>query len=267
MQRLTLAIVQFPRGDNPEENVARMAHYLSRITPGTDLVLLPEDWLGPAVVDFEEYFKIVEGLATKVSSRRCLLVSGAQYVRCGGRILSRGIFWGGDLDAPVCFEKLFPSQAIGERDYIAPGTLLPVVEHRGVKVGAVVCVDLMYPEIARSLALEGAALILNPANIPATRMPLWHAVGTARACENTVFVAMANNTATSYADGREVMGESFLAPPDGYGFLSCGREPGVFYFKLDLARISRVRQRWPYLEDVANLTRPPIPVSSFPGKP
>lgn len=267
MRSLTLAIVQFPRSDNPEKNAACMAHYLSQIAPDTDLVLLPEDWLGPAVVDFAAYLKIVENLVAEMGNRRSLLVSGAQYVRCGELIHSRGIFWGGELDAPVFFEKLFPSQAIGERDFIAPGTLLPVVEYRGVKVGAVVCVDLMYPEIARRLALEGAALILNPANIPISRMPLWHAVGISRACENTVFVAMANNTATSYADGREVMGESFLAPPDGYGFVSCGREPGIFYFQLDLERISRVRQRWPYLQDVAGLTRPPIPVFSFPGRP
>lgn len=267
MQSFTLSIVQFPRQNDPEKNIARMEHYLSQLRPNTDLVLLPEDWLGPVVVEFETYLKIVEGLAAKIASRTCLLVSGAQYVRCEGRILSRGIFWGGDLDNPVYFEKLFPSQAIGERDYIAPGTLLPVVEHKGVKVGAVVCVDLMYPEISRSLALRGAALILNPANIPATRMPLWHAVGIARACENTVFVAMANNTGTSYSDGREVLGESFVASPDGYGFLTCGREAGIFYFELDLDRIARVRQRWPYLKDVANLTHPPTWALSSPGKP
>ncbi|MCL6558455.1 MAG: hypothetical protein K6U74_06560 [Firmicutes bacterium] len=60
----------------------------------------------------------------------------------------------------------------------------------------------------------------------------------------------ANNTATSYPDGWEVQGESFVAYPDGYTLLSCGRKPGVYYFDLDLSRVNKVRQRWPYLEDV-----------------
>ncbi len=251
MDILKLALVQFPRSNTDlEKNICQMQVYLTQIAPNTDIILMPEDWLGPNVIGLEQYQEIVEILFQGLKNKGCLLVSGAQYVQHQGRIYSRGMFWGGDVAAPVYFEKHFPSQAIGERGYVTPGSLLPIVEHRGVTVGAVVCVDLMYPEIARNLALRGALLILNPANIPAARMPLWHSVGITRACENTVFVAMANNTHTSYPDGREVRGESFVAFPDGCTFLTCGQEPGVFYFEIDLFRVKRTRQRWPYLEDV-----------------
>jgi len=43
---MELALVQIRRGSHPEENAARAAR-LVREAQGTDLVLLPENWLGP----------------------------------------------------------------------------------------------------------------------------------------------------------------------------------------------------------------------------
>jgi hypothetical protein len=271
MSCLKLVIVQFPRDRaNLEQNISQMHGFLGKIDGDADVVLLPEDWLGAVVVDWGEYREIVFELYRKafLSRNRAgqgapkggqvvdgsapgpLLVSGAQYVKAEGGIFSRGMIVGGELPAPVFYEKHFPSRAIGERNHVRPGSALPLIRHRDIPLGAVVCVDIMYPEIVRNLALRGALIILNPANIPAARMSLWKSVGLTRACENTVFVAMANNTATSYPDGREVLGESFVAYPDGYDLLSCGREPGIYSFELDLSRVERVRRRWPYLEDI-----------------
>lgn len=164
--------------------------------------------------------------------------------------IDRGFFISKHLDEPVPYDKLFPSQAIRERDFIVPGHHLPVVEHNGVKVGAAVCVDFFYPELVRSLALRGASLVINPANIPTNRMPLWHRLGVTRASENTVFTAMANNTGTSYPDQRQITGDSFVAYPDGFQLFTFGTEPGTYYNRFDLSLIDQVRQRWPYLDDI-----------------
>ncbi|HUW65645.1 MAG TPA: hypothetical protein VMW83_13325 [Spirochaetia bacterium] len=85
----------------------------------------------------------------------CLLESGAQYVSIAGTVYSRGLFLPPGQGA-VPFEKHFPSHAIGERRFVTPCHCLPVVEHRGVRLRAVVCVDLMYPELLRRLALQGS---------------------------------------------------------------------------------------------------------------
>jgi predicted amidohydrolase len=73
---------------------------------------------------------------------------------------------GGKLSAPVFFEKRFPSQAIGERNYVKPGSLLPVIEHRGIPFGIAVCVDIMYLEIVRSPALKWGIVNLEPGQYP-----------------------------------------------------------------------------------------------------
>lgn len=227
-----------------------MEEYLAEVPKDTEVILLPEAWMGSQVLTEEKYKELVFQLYKRLPQEGPLLIPGAQYVNMGSKVYSLGMALGGKLKEPLYYPKIFPSQAIGERAYVEPGNRLLVIEHQGSGIGILVCVDLFYPELARNLALRGALLILNPANIPEERMPLWHSLGLTRACENTVFLAMANNTYTYYPDGREVKGESFVAYPDGYTLLTCGKEPGVYTLDLDLSLIPRVRQRWPYLEDI-----------------
>lgn len=248
-----IAIIQFPRNsDDLTCNLQLMTSYFEKIAPDTDLVLLPEGWLGSQPLKMHTYQTILQDLFHLLKAPDCLLVSGAQYVEVNNQNLCRGLILSRELLNPVPFDKLFPSEAIGERNFIAPGDQLPVVKHKDWFIGVAVCVDLFYPEVIRSLALRGASLILNPATIPTNRIPLWKTLGEVRACENTVFVAMANNTDTTYPDGRKIMGDSYVAYPDGYNFFNYGADPGIYYAELELSLIDKARIRWPYLEDVRN---------------
>lgn len=247
---IRLCIVQFDRSEKrPEVNRDKMTGLLKGIPAGTGVILLPEGWLGPLVIDHDDHTALLHDLQNCLPPGDPLLVTGGQYVRCPeGRVISTGALV--NRREILFYDKHFPSGAIGERNFVVPGSRLPVASHRGIKAAAVLCVDLFYPEITRNLAMRGALLVLNPANIPAGRMDLWQHIGVTRAAENTVFLAMANNTLTRYPDGREVTGRSFVAGPDGIFFYDCGSEPGTYLVELDLGLVDRVRQRWKYLEDV-----------------
>ncbi|WP_066636835.1 carbon-nitrogen hydrolase family protein [Desulfolucanica intricata] len=250
MKNITISIIQFLRTKNdPEYNLDAMRQYLREVKKESDIILMPEGWAGTKIFDMLSYIRILEKLVGELPHENCLLVAGAHYVSDGDRVLSRGAFVLPGFEVKY-FEKQFPSNAIKERQFVSRGGPLPVIEHSGVRMGGVVCVDLFYPEIVRGLALRGVKLVFNPANIPGSRMSLWQKLGVARACENTVFVAMANNTGTAYPDGRAVTGESFIAFPGGDTIYSCGPKPGVFKFTVDLEEIDRARQRWRYLEDI-----------------
>lgn len=231
-------------------NIGLMGEYLQQVPEDTDAVLLPELWLGEKSVPIGQYEETVLGLLEKIKAPLCLLVAGAQYIKTGAGYFSRGFFLRKKDPVPVYYDKQFPSIAVGERGRIQEGLFLPLVEHSGVTMGTAVCVDLFYPEVIRSLALRGAVVIFNPASIPAHRATLWQQLGMARASENTVYVVMANNTASHYPDGRAVEGGSFIAFPDGATLLSCGKEGGLFNFTIDLDLIDTVRRRWKYLEDI-----------------
>lgn len=257
MSAFKLAIVQFDRSSAAvEENRLAMSAALTDLAKESDIVVLPEGWLGPQMLLEADYHQLIEILLEQLPGPDVFLVSGGQYVQTDNRILARG-YLGSRNGGLQAYEKCFPSQAIGERERVDPGRPSPVVHHRGLGIAAVMCVDLFYPELLRELALEGAELILNPANIPASRMSLWRHLGVTRACENTIFLAMANNTGNHYPDGREIRGESFFSYPDGYRLCSCGPDPGIYYIDFDPTVLPRVRQRWPYLEDVRNFWHNP----------
>ena len=247
---LKLSLIQLRRTQDKEENLRRVFHLVKGLD--ADVILLPENWVGPEVVSFDRFLSLAQSVLA-VLPGGALFAAGAQYVEKNGRVASRGVFMRHGSDEFICYEKLLPSQAIGERDHIQPGKFLPLVEHAGWKIGAVACVDLFYPEIVRRLALDGCQLLLNPASIPAVRMPLWQALGLTRAAENTIFVAMANNTGSAYPDGREIAGGSFTALPDGRLGVIAGREEQVVTVNLEQELISRTRDRWPYLEDVRRM--------------
>jgi len=249
---LKIAVVQLQRKQNKEGNFRQVVDLVEKIE--ADVILLPENWLGKEVLPFGCYLSLVREIAA-VLSPDTLLAAGAQYVEDGGRYFSRGVFASRKSQKYICYEKHFPSQAVGERGRLQSGKLLPVIEHAGWKMAAVVCVDLFYPEIVRRLALQGCQLILNPVSIPADRLSLWQSLGLVRAAENTIFVVTANNTGSAYLDGREIAGGSFVALPNGCLGAVAGKEKEVLVFELDQELIAETRKRWPYLEDARILYR------------
>lgn len=244
--------MQLARGDDRKANLRRVKSLVRR-SAGADIILLSENWLGVAGVPLSEYLSVLEELAGELSGKS-LLAAGAQYLEVGRpRLVSRGAFLAPGRGVIGWYAKRFPSQPVGEREFLEPGRESDVVEHQGFKVGALVCVDLFYPELVRRLALQGCQLILNPVSVPQSRRSFWQSLALVRAAENTVFVAVANNTASAYADGREIAGGSLVANPDGTVAAVAGEEETVLEVELDPQAIARVRERWPYLADAREL--------------
>ena len=95
--------------------------------------------------------------------------------------------------------------------FVEGDQLSPVVEIRGVRVAVMICYDLEMPEVARTLTLLGAQLILVPtalATSPANENIARYIVST-RALENHVWLAYANLAAP------EFVGQSRIIGPDG----------------------------------------------------
>lgn len=233
---MKLALVQHKRVKGVEENIRRAVDNLSTVS--ADIVLLPEYWLGVEPVDPVDVVNKLPDLP--------LLIPGAFLTREGltrSYVMSKGEVVG------VC-DKMFPSKATGERGFVKAGGRTCVIPYQGVKLSVVICVDLAYPELARYYAMRGVDVLLNPANITVDRIPTWRSLVVARAFENHMYVAFANNTGTAYADGREVRGCSTAVNPHGEIVLSAGEEEGIYYVNLNLGEIEEARRRRGFLEDL-----------------
>ncbi|MDH5418969.1 MAG: carbon-nitrogen hydrolase family protein [Candidatus Bathyarchaeota archaeon] len=250
--KLRIALVQFGRDRwNKTRNVERMLSTLSEIK-NLDVVCLPEAWTGGGELFLEEKEResLLSSLCELAAENNYNLLTGGLFNRRGEKNFDTCHIINRDGKVIGFYDKRFPSTAFNERDFCSPGDASPVFKVDDVKIGIVICVDALYPELARNLALNNACIIFNPSNIPENRSELWKHVSVTRAVENTVFYVFVNNTNTLYPDERMVKGNSLVVAPDGEMILEAGEEEKVFQSDLDLSQIDKIRKRWRYLDDI-----------------
>lgn len=77
-----------------------------------------------------------------------------------------------------------------EKLWFDPGNKpLKVLEVNGVKVGTMICFDWFFPEVTRTLALQGMQVLAHPSNLV---MPYCQRAMVTRCLENRVFAVTAN---------------------------------------------------------------------------
>ena len=102
-----------------------------------------------------------------------------------------------------------------EKLYFDPGDLpLTVYDVNGLRIGMMVCFDWIFPEVARTLALEKADVLCHPANLVLDHC---QRAMTVRCTENMVYSVTANRTGTEeHSFGSlSFTGKSQIAAPGG----------------------------------------------------
>jgi predicted amidohydrolase len=121
-----------------------------------------------------------------------------------------------------------------------PGFRFPVFETNFGQVGLMLGWDLVFPEAARSLTLDGAELLCLCANWEQPYVNEWQAMAVTRAFENSVYIAAANRV------GQEptytFMGQSMLVGPRGESHVQMDGEEGYAVTKIDLDDVRRMRE-------------------------
>lgn len=132
-----------------------------------------------------------------------------------------------------------------EQGYYAPGdTGAPVFATRAGRVGVCICYDRHFPEYLRSLALDGADLVVVPQAGAVGEWPegLYEAEMRVAAFQNGYFVALCNRVG---AEARLTFaGESFVCAPDGRVVARAGGGlEEVLHAELDLAQTAESHAR------------------------
>jgi predicted amidohydrolase len=92
-----------------------------------------------------------------------------------------------------------------------------------LKIGIMICYDWRFPEAARTLALQGADLIVCPANLVTG---VWQGVMQARALENKVYMAVCNRIGSEKKDFEKLdfNGESTIISYNGKPLCTSGED-------------------------------------------
>jgi len=100
-----------------------------------------------------------------------------------------------------------------ERRYFRPGYETAAFQTELGNIGLTICYDVFFPEVYRLTRLNGAQLIICISASPAVRRNYFEILTSARALENTAFLAYVNLAGVE--DGLQFWGGSRLVGPTG----------------------------------------------------
>jgi predicted amidohydrolase len=255
---LGVAIAQFAPGADKAANLAAITRLAERAAArGASIVVFPEyssyfsDPFGPGFLDNAEALDgaFVSTLATLAKRLEMHIVAGMIATATGGERFSNAVVAVSAEGALVAsYRKLHLYDAFGAResDWVEPGAVAApeTFSVGGFTVGLQTCYDIRFPEMTRRLVDAGTDLVLVPAEW--VRGPLkehhWRTLITARALENTIFVAAADHTPPIG------VGASLVVDPMGVVVASLGESEDVAVAWIDRARVDAVRRVNPALE-------------------
>jgi predicted amidohydrolase len=251
-----LAVAQFAPGTDTAENLESIAGLAERaVARGATLTVFPEyssyfsPEMGPAWVSAAQPLdgEFVTGLAAIATRLSIHLVAGfietADATRVSNTVVA--ITPAGAIAAE--YRKLHLYDAFGhkESDWVAAAPITPpqTFGWEGFTVGLQTCYDIRFPEVTRRLVDAGVDLVLVPSEW--VRGPLkeqhWRSLLTARALENTVYVAAADHAPPIGA------GNSMILDPMGVELVTIGEETSVAVAEISPQRIAAVREVNPSL--------------------
>ncbi|CAN5444662.1 nitrilase [soil metagenome] len=249
-REITVALVQMaPALANPEANLRKMGDFVEKICSEqkTDLIVFPElsytgTELGLRATDLAER---VPGHASNYLAKRANdfnthIVFGLVIKEKVESILYNGVVClGPEGDIAGDYRKV---HLLGEeRQVYRNGFRFVTVEAEWGRFGLMVGSDLAFPEVARSLTLDGAELVVESANWEQQFSDSWRAHLISRACENSIFVAAANRIGEEPT--MRFSGDSMLVGPSAEVYTVLD-EPieGYAIATIDLDQVRKVRE-------------------------
>lgn len=260
MREVTIAAIQMkPQLGQMEDNLVAMSDWIKQVATEqrVDLIIFPEliTTGHECGVSFTDYAQRVSGPSVNLVAQRAseygvhIAFGLVTKERVESILHNSLIVVGPDGDLVGQYNKVHLRGE--ERMTFRPGFRYQVLETDFGSLGLILDWDLAFPEVARSLALEGAELLVVAANWETPHSDEWRTYLRARAYENAVFVAAANRVGAE--PSYSFFGESAVIGPRGHVYASLADETepetgepidGYVVAKVDLDDVRRFREEF-----------------------
>jgi len=146
------------------------------------------------------------------------------------------------------YRKIHLYDALGfrESDKMVSGSKIakPVKTSLG-KIGMMICYDLRFPEMSRSLAIAGAEVLVVPSAWVKGNMKEdhWITINKTRAIENGCYVIAPDQVGNIYC------GRSLVVDPYGKILLDMKKKQGIGFVNIDLNKVKKIRKILPLLKN------------------
>ena len=230
-----------------EENFAKAERLIEEAAAQSpDLIVLPETW-NTGFYPTENLCALADEDCAAVKARLGALAGKLGINLAAGSVANRrpdGVYntacvfdREGSLVAE--YDKTHLFTPMHEDDYFRKGDHLCRFTLDGYPCGIVICYDIRFPELTRTLAVQGLDLLLVVSQWPRVRIPHLLALTRARAIENQTFVVCCNSCGTA---GQTVYGGcSSIHDPWGETLALAGETEQLLSADCDLSMLESIR--------------------------
>lgn len=205
---MKIALVQMDvQIGEPDVNFQKAEAFLQEaIHQQPDLIILPEMWNTGYALEQADQLADVNGERTKqlfssfARKNQVVLIAGSVLNKRteDERITNTMYVFNRQGELLVDYDKIHLFRLMDEHNYLTAGDQLGLFDYdEDVKIGAMICYDLRFPQLSRTLVNKGAKVLINTAQWPSARVDHWRSLLIARAIENQSFMIAVNRTGTS----------------------------------------------------------------------
>ncbi|MBE8539861.1 nitrilase-related carbon-nitrogen hydrolase [Geoglobus acetivorans] len=209
--KLRVSAVQCLTGKKAFESAEKLV-----FSSDSDLYLLPEYFSYSDDVFTGSIAETTIDWLKKISRERGAIVAGNAVRSDGGKYYNTlYVFHDGDLVAVQ--DKIHPTESEKKRG-ICCGEKLKVFELDGIRYSALICADILYPELCRIPGLKGVDVVLNPvvsfkkSQLPAQEFR--HCLYFTRSFDNAYAIVKAGGVGITFT-GERCVGRSLISTPEG----------------------------------------------------
>ena len=223
--KIKLALAQISsKRENKEANLQKMEKLtLKAKQQGADLVIFPEMSLTGYVV-LDQVYELAETVpGTSTKKIETLAKQTGMHIIFGmpelsektqATVFNTAVFVGPKGLIGKYRKMYLPTHSVfEEKRYFRPGYEPAAFQTDLGNIGLSICYDVFFPEVYRLTRLKGAQLLVCISASPAVRRGYFEILTSARALENTAFLAYVNLAGVE--DGLQFWGGSRLVCPTG----------------------------------------------------
>ena len=239
----------------PAENFAHATDLIhAAMVAKPDVLVLPETW-NTGFFPKEELLQLSDRDGEMVKARigalaeqhHVNIVAGSVSNVRNGKVFNTAMVFDRSGACVAGYDKTHLFSPMGENDYYTPGDHLCTFSLDGIHCGLVICYDIRFPELARSLALQGIDVLFVVSQWPKARIPHLRSLTTARAVENQMFVVCCNSCGTA---GETIYGgNSAVIDPLGETLTLAGETEVIVSANLNMQTLDQIRGSIPVFRD------------------
>lgn len=239
----------------PEENFPHAAELIAKaMEEKPDVIVLPESWdisflprnATPELYE-NSYCRAVREIGALAKLHNVNIVAGSVSNYRDGKLFNTCCVFDRQGALVATYDKVHLFTHVGEDKRYQKGEALGAFQLDGVRCGVIICYDVRFPEIVRTMCLEGLDVLFVVCQWPKARIEMLQTLCRARAIENQIYVACCSACGT--AGDRVCGGGSRIFGPSGEVLAAAEEAEIVICADCELESLQGLRNSFPVFRD------------------